>query len=71
MFMLNQIYESESESESIRLLKIIYPIEINMYNLETQSLNFMRSHVEYLKVRAWALFYLILLLMILLQQQKN
>ena len=28
-----------------------------MYNLETQSLNFMGSHVEYLKVRSWALFY--------------
>ena len=56
---------------AIRLLKIIYPIEINMYNLETQSPNFMGSHVEYLKVRSWALFYLILLLMILMQLQKN
>ena len=56
---------------AIKLLKIIYPIEINMYNLETQSLNFMGSHVEYLKVRSWALFYLILLLMILMQLQKN
>ena len=45
--------------------------EINMYNLETQSLNFMGSHVEYLKVRSWALFYLILLLMILIQLQKK
>ena len=50
---------------------MIYPIEINMYNMETQSLNFMGSHVEYLKVRSWALFYLILLLMILMQLQKN
>ena len=56
---------------AIKLLKNIYPIEINMYNLETQSLNFMGSHVEYLKVRSWALFYLILLLMILMQLQKN
>ena len=55
----------------IRLLKIIYPIEINMYNLEAQSPNFMGSHVEFLKVRSWALFYLILLLMILMQLQKN
>ena len=38
------------------------PQPINMYNLETQSLNFMGSHVEYLKVRSWALFHLILLL---------
>ena len=59
-------------NKAIRLLKkIIYPIEINMYNLETQSLNFMGSHVEYLKVRSWALFYLILLLMILMQLQKK
>ena len=56
---------------AIRLLKIIYPIEINMHNLETRSPNFMGSHVEYLKVRSWALFYLILLLMILMQLQKN
>ena len=56
---------------AIMLLKNIYPIEINMYNLETQSLNFMGSYVEYLKVRSWALFYLILLLMILMQLQKN
>ena len=56
---------------AIRLLKIIYPIEINMYNLKTQSLNFMGSHVEYLKVRSWALFYLILLLMILRQLPKK
>ena len=42
-----------------------------MYNLETQSLNFMESHVEYLKVRSWALFYLILLLIILMLLQKN
>ena len=56
---------------AIKLLKIIYSIEINMYNLETQSLNFMGSHVEYLKVRSWALFYLILLLMILMQLQKK
>ena len=55
---------------AIKLLKN-YPIEINMYNLEIQSLNFMGSHMEYLKVRSWALFYLILLLMILLQLQKN
>ena len=56
---------------AIKLLKIIYSIEINMYNLETQSLNFMGSHVEYLKVRSWALFYLILLLMILMQLKKK
>ena len=56
---------------AIRLLKIIYLIEINMYNLKTQSPNFMGSHVEYLKVRSWALFYLILLLVILMQLQKS
>ena len=42
-----------------------------MFNLETQSLNFMGSHVEYLKVRSWALFYLILLVMILMQLQEK
>ena len=55
---------------AIRLLKND-PIEINMCNFETQSLNFMGSHVEYIKVRSWTLFYLILLLMILMQLQKN
>ena len=44
---------------AISLLKNIYPIEINMCNLETQSLNFMGSHVEYFNVRSWALFYLL------------
>ena len=56
---------------AIRLLKNIYPIDINMCNLETQSLNFMGSHVEYFKVRLWALFYLTLLLMILMQPHKK
>ena len=52
-------------------LEINYPIVINMYNLGTKSLNFMGSHVEYPNVRSWALFYLTLLLMILMQLQKK
>ena len=49
---------------AIRLFKN-YLSDRDQYVLETQILNIMGSQVEYLKVRSWALFYLILLLMIL------